>query len=168
MLGRKIVTSGDFNLLIEKVWCRTRTRLSPTTTKRLWGYLHEEVQPRPATLDALARFVGYRDYEAFTCAGKDIESNPIFSRHITDKDIAIGQHLCLMWKPGRRIVARHDGEGNFTIVESEKSKLHVGDTFTCRLVIEREPLYINNVVHDNEQAACYIAGRDGGIIFEVL
>lgn len=122
-MGQKITTSGDFNMMIEKVWRRTHTRLSPTTTKRIWGYLHEEVQPRLATLDALARFAGYRDYEAFTSVGGEVESNPILTRHITDKDIDIGQHLCLVWKPGRRIVARHEGEGNFTVVESEKSKL---------------------------------------------
>ncbi len=61
-VGRTIRTPLDFEWLSEKIFERTSERLSPTTLKRLFGYLNECVKPRNVTLDILARFVGYKDY----------------------------------------------------------------------------------------------------------
>ena len=66
LMGRKLIEARDFEQLSNQIFLHTRDRLSPTTLKRLWGYLrHEEVQTRQHTLDVLARFVGYKNYEAF-------------------------------------------------------------------------------------------------------
>ena len=66
ILGHQLKEARDFEQLSHLLLSHTRERLSPTTLKRLWGYLkNEEVQTRPHTLDVLARFVGYRSYEDF-------------------------------------------------------------------------------------------------------
>ena len=36
--------------------------VSPSTLKRLWGYVGMQVSPRKATLDAMAEYVGFRDF----------------------------------------------------------------------------------------------------------
>ena len=66
MLGRQLKEARDFEQLSHLLLSHTRERLSPTTLKRFWGYLkNEEVQTRPHTLDVLACFVGYKDFEDF-------------------------------------------------------------------------------------------------------
>ena len=64
IFGHPLKETRDFDELSHLLLSHTRERLSPTTLKRLWGYLkNEEVQTRPHTLDVLARFVGYKSYE---------------------------------------------------------------------------------------------------------
>ena len=66
MVGHQISTSKEFDELSELILKHTKVRLSPTTLKRIWGYLrNEEVEPRMLTLSTLARFVGYKSYDAF-------------------------------------------------------------------------------------------------------
>ena len=65
-IGRQLTEARDFEQLSHLLFTHTRERLSPTTLKRFWGYLkNEKVQTRPHTLDVLARFVGYKNYEDF-------------------------------------------------------------------------------------------------------
>lgn len=43
--------------------------------KRFWGYLkNEKVQTWPHTLDVLARFVGYKDYEDFCAQAERLDA----------------------------------------------------------------------------------------------
>ena len=78
-LGRKMQTNKDFDCLSDSVYDQTHAKISTTTLKRIWGYLSEGVTPRRYTLDQLAHFVGYDDFDAF-CASletdKAPESNP--------------------------------------------------------------------------------------------
>ena len=78
-LGRRMQTNKDFDCLADSIYEKTHAKISTTTLKRLWGYLSEGVTPRRYTLDQLAHFVGYDDFDAF-CASletdKAPESNP--------------------------------------------------------------------------------------------
>ena len=77
MMGRHLKEARDFEELSELLSSHTRERLSPTTLKRLWGYLHnEEVQTRRYTLDILARLVGFHDYEDFLSRADGLDEPP--------------------------------------------------------------------------------------------
>ena len=54
---------------------QTHAKISTTTLKRIWGYLSEGVTPRRYTLDQLARFIGYDDFDAF-CASLETDNKP--------------------------------------------------------------------------------------------
>ena len=64
--GRKMQTNKDFDCLSDSVYDQTHAKISTTTLKRIWGYLSEGVTPRRYTLDQLARFIGYDDFDAFS------------------------------------------------------------------------------------------------------
>ena len=55
-------TNADFEGLSEKILAETGVSLSTSTLKRLWGRVKYDSTPQAATLNALARFVGYDDY----------------------------------------------------------------------------------------------------------
>ena len=63
-MGRAMQSPLDFKWLSERIFERVHETLSPTTLMRLWGY-RTGVVPRQATLDILARFLGYADYREF-------------------------------------------------------------------------------------------------------
>ena len=64
VIGQPVKTPKDFTLLAEKIFRRIHVQISPTTLKRLWGYLNEPVAPRPSTLNYLAQFLGLFVYGA--------------------------------------------------------------------------------------------------------
>lgn len=64
--GQEIKTPKDFENLSLAVSDCTKDYISATTLKRMWGYLTEPVTPRRTTLDVLAQYVGYKDWDAFT------------------------------------------------------------------------------------------------------
>lgn len=74
-LGRKMQTNKDFDCLSDSVYDQTHAKISTTTLKRIWGYLSEGVTPRRYTLDQLARFIGYDDFDAF-CASLETDNKP--------------------------------------------------------------------------------------------
>jgi len=171
ILGHQLKEARDFEQLSHLLLSHTRERLSPTTLKRLWGYLkNENVQTRPHTLDVLARFVGYRSYEDFctqTEQTDDVQSGIKAEHKIATEGLRRGQRLIITWLPDRKIVVRHKGNCLFEIMEANNTKLSVGDTFRCHLMIQHEPLYLDEVVHLGQPAVVYVAGQRDGVVVEI-
>lgn len=65
VVERKMKTPKDFEFLSECIFEKFHERISPTTLKRLWGYLPETTTPRKSTLDILSMFVGYDNWKNF-------------------------------------------------------------------------------------------------------
>ncbi len=64
-LDRKMRTPKDFKFLSDSILEKQNKTVSPTTLKRMWGYLSEPVTPRLSTLNILSQFVGYRNWRDF-------------------------------------------------------------------------------------------------------
>ncbi len=64
-VGRQMQTPKDFDYLSDCVFEECHQKISPTTLKRLWGYLSEVATPRISTLNILSQFAGYQDWESF-------------------------------------------------------------------------------------------------------
>ena len=171
ILGRQLTEARDFEQLSHLLLLHTRERLSPTTLKRFWGYLkNEKVQIRPHTLDVLARFVGYKNHEDFCAKAErsdEVQSGIKSEEKITTENMRRGQRLVITWRPDRRIVIRHLGNSQFEVIEAVNSKLSVGDAFRCHLMIQHEPLYLDEVVHQGLSAMVYVAGQKDGVVIEV-
>ena len=172
IIGHRLTSANEFEQLSHLLLSHTHERLSPTTLKRLWGYLkNEEVETRRHTLDVLSRFVGFGCYEDF-CAHlerlEEVQSGISIEERITTERMRLGQRLVITWRPNRRMVVRHLGSGQFEIVEATNTKLHVGDTFCCHLMIQHEPLYLDDLIHQGMPPMAYIAGQRNGAVIEVL
>jgi hypothetical protein len=74
--GRQMHTPKDFDFLSESIFEELHQKVSATTLKRLWGYLQESSAPRTSTLDLLAQYVGYADWDSF-CQQEDKPIEPI-------------------------------------------------------------------------------------------
>ena len=60
--GKILATTTDFeefSLYLEK---ETRGTISPSTLKRLYGYVSDNHKPRMVTLDILSQYIGHRNY----------------------------------------------------------------------------------------------------------
>ena len=169
VVGQQIKTPKDFKFLSERIYYRLHKTLSPTTLKRVWGYQLDEGPARPSTLDILCQFCGYRNWLDFASDSEQsvIQSRPVLNRCVYSDSLDMGDVLVLSWLPDRLCKIEYKGNHQFEVLQVENSKLRQGDTFSCDVFIENEPLSLYRLRRENQPEVCYSAGRRGGIRFEV-
>lgn len=171
---REMKTPRDFDWLSDEMRVKRGETVSPNTLKRLWGYLHPNANPRQFTLDCLARYIGYRDYGHFiTHESEGVKEEPTSEAVVGKKlnvlqDLAVRDRVLLTWTPGRMCTVRLLEKDLFVVEQSERTRLQAGNTFRCGLIIEGEPLYIDDLVQEGRTPIAYVCGKVGGIHFEVI
>lgn len=161
---RKMKTPTDFIFLSGAVFERTRETMSPTTLKRLWGYLDGADKTRNSTLEILSCFLGFEGWDHFVEEiDKDNGSDKVLSPHIDAKDLIVGDKLKVSWRPDRRCTFRYLDDLQFEVEAAENSKLKVGNTFYCSLFILGEPLYISRLVQGKNPPVDFVVGNKDGL-----
>ena len=166
-LERKIRTPNDFDYLSSMIWYRLHENLSPTTLKRLWGYIDGADSARRTTLCILSRFLGYADWEEYLAALEqrtDLESNTFNADGIRAENLREGNLVEVTWLPNRRCVFRYESGVHFTVIETVNSKLCAGDTFDAACFLVGQPMYLDNLVRDDNEPISYVAGSRSGLV----
>ncbi|MBP5487456.1 MAG: hypothetical protein J6Y06_07515 [Bacteroidales bacterium] len=162
--ANRLATTADFVRLSEEM----NDQVSPSTLKRLWGYVGMQVEPRQSTLDALASYSGFRDYRAFL---EDLKSSKMASSgyfnaaRLDAATLQVGDTFKIGWRPDRIVTLLYVGDNRFRVVNSEHSKLQAGDEFEAATIMKGFPLILPEITRKGEKTSSYIAGRDGGIVF---
>ncbi len=167
--GRRIETPQDFDYLSVCIFKRMRVPISVSTLKRVFGYVGGGVQPSRHTLNLLARYVGYEDYEHFCVSGGESVSQSQFfggTDVLRTETISVGARIRLTWRPDRVCVVRYLGDRRFEVEEAQQTKLSVGDVFSTMVFINYEPLYLD--IHSKEVPMVFVAGKKDGIMYELL
>ena len=63
--GRRMLTPKDFEFLRNSIYEECHEMVSISTLKRLWGYNRYDNTPRLSSLNPIARYVGFRDWDDF-------------------------------------------------------------------------------------------------------
>ena len=171
--GTRMRTPRDFDFLARSIFNETRNQLSPTTLKRLWGYLQEKENQtaRVSTLNILSRYIGYPDWETFCkfqATNGECESDFLPNNCLNVKSLLKGDSVRLMWQPDRCVTIQYIGLCMFRVVKSQNSKLFENDTFICERIVENAPLMLSNLIHDNGDPVNYICGKRGGVKYQVI
>lgn len=165
-ISRKVKTPADFDFLAGVVWERLHETISPTTLKRLWGYIDGADTTRNSTLNLLSKFIGYKDWDGFLKElenNDEIQSATILSRHILTQDLQPADMIEVGWQPNRYCLFRYLGNSVFKVEKSSNSKLKVGDTFMCNLFIMGEPLYMDNLIQEGKPPVAFVVGNKTGL-----
>ena len=167
---RKIRTPYDFEFLAGVIWERLHENISPTTLKRLWGYIDGADTTRRTTLCLLSQFLGFADWEAYVASlatRTDIESAAFEGEGIHINDLQPGDRVEVTWLPNRRCVFRYEGEAHFIVEEAANAKLHAGDTFDTTCFLVGKPMYLDNLQRDEvpstKESVSYVAGSKNGL-----
>lgn len=163
-MKRKMRTPNDFVFLSGAIFDRTRETMSPTTLKRLWGYIDGADQTRNITLDILSKFLGYHNWDDFVeKIGMESNSDEVLSPHIKAAELQVGDRVKVSWMPNRCCTFRCLGNEQFVVEEAKNSKLKEGNTFCCNLFILGEPLYISNLVQGSNPPMDFVVGNKDGL-----
>lgn len=171
-LDRRMVTPTDYDYLSLQISERVNRQVSPTTLKRVWGYVRdsgEDYKPGRYTATALAALVGYRDYEDFVTAYNkgEIQSAEYSGESLPVATLSAGERVVLQWSPERRCLLEYLGGNLFKVLEARNAKLKVADLVECAIFIQNAPAYFSRVIRDGHPQACYIAGSRTGIRWQL-
>lgn len=148
-LCRRIQSPKDFRFLSEQIYGQTRDIISPTTLKRLWGYLAEDVNPHESTLSILARFTGYASWNDFravlTRMNGQVNEQPLYAPAVMGSAMRRGGRLSIHWQPDSHLILVCLGNSRFEVCESCHSLLGKGDTLDIGLAFRGKPLYVTNI-----------------------
>ncbi len=164
--GRRLQTSADFEALSVVVEHESGELISSSTLKRLWGYVTLKPTPRISTLNVLSRYIGKRDFSAFKQSILDdghYVSNFFSVKKVCSSDLKKCAEVLIGWTPNRLVTLRYDGDGNYTVLKSENSKLLEGDKFQAEAFMVGYPLYIPRILRNGEYTLPYIAGTQEGL-----
>ena len=160
-------TTKDFENLHWQMQERIHDTISTSTIKRLWGYIDSYETIREETLDVLCRFIGFPDYQTFVADYCQIDSEQtshrIVSSTLSINEIQISDCLVIEWNPNRRLLLNYNGNGIFEVIGAQNSKIVVGDTFHCTRFTMNQPLYIDNLIHEDMPPALFVIGKKGGL-----
>ena len=161
-----IATSNDFIFLSGEIQGRLNENLSVSTLKRLWGYVEGYTSVRPSTLDILARFTGFPDWETFVSDYCEVESvqssHRVVSESIYTKDLTVGDRLEIRWNPNRRCTLTYLGDNLLEVSESVNAKLKTGARFFCQRFTLNQPLYVDLLDNDGH-TELFVMGNKGGL-----
>lgn len=159
-------TSNDFIFLSGEIQGRLKETLSTSTLKRLWGYVEGYTTVRPYTLDILARFVGFPDWETFVsdyCEVDSVQSSHrVANPSLYANELTAGDQVEICWNPNRRCLLAYQGNSLFSVSESENAKLGAGETFLCERFTPNEPLYVHHICPDGNKEL-FVMGNKGGL-----
>jgi hypothetical protein len=156
--GRIPSTPADFGELSISILRATGERISPDTLCRIWGYKKGYSSVRQSTARVLEQY-----------AKANEESDFIHTIAIHADKCKIGDRVRIAWLPDRVCVLSYLGDYRWRVEEAVNCKLHVGDTFSCRVMAQGEELNVDHVVTANGTfEGYYMGGINGLTIVEKL
>ncbi len=143
---------------------KTGQTLSLNTVKRLVGVLPSDTTPRLSTLNIIANYLGYPDWQSLQAdtemQGSGFGENNIFKDMTT---LEQGAKVEIAWLPDRRLLLRHDGNGQYEVIKSENCKLLPGDLLTLSKLAIGFPFIADKVFRDGHPLGAYHAAEGAGI-----
>ena len=161
--------SADCEYLALDIESVTGEHIGVNTLKRLLGFIDDERDPRISTLDVIARYLGFDNWDVLSIY--DNKSNSSFessSEEIRVSELSEGQCVQISYLPDRRLVMAYQGNGHFLVQLSENSKLLAGDELSLTHIVQGYPLLVTEVIRDGKSLGPFTAGKAQGIRFKLL
>lgn len=164
--GRLLSTTTDFEEFSLALNRTIQQSISVSTLKRMWGYVNDTHKTRKFTLDILARYIGYENFDQFVAWLKtNTRYNSSFFNawQLTSEVLQCGQMVEIGWAPNRLIKLKYLGRSTFEVIASKNSKLMPGDRFVTGCFVMHQPLLVPYIMRDGENTKPFIAGRNSGL-----
>ena len=165
-VGQYLQSPADFQLLIQQIWEKQHAVLSLSTIKRLWGYVESNGAPRLSTLNTLAQFLGFADWNAYLVSLEQrggIESAIFTGEGIQTADLQAGDRIAVAWEPNRQCTFCYLGDNQFVVENSKNAKLQRGITFSAVRFMIGQPMYLDNIFLVDGTRTSYVAGTRHGL-----
>lgn len=162
-LGQPILYPSDCEYLRNDIFRHTKIFVGTTTIKRILGFVnpHCNYRPRRFTLDVIAHYLGFADYQTLLVsldpdAPKLSESSRPFI--IESRSLRTGSIVSVAWQGGS---IRFEAIGNecFRVIDVSDRKLVDAEIYSVKAFRCGMPLYLRSTV--TSQCVKILAGLGG-------
>ena len=163
--GHALTSAADCEWLALDFQTRCDRAISVNTLKRLLGFLsYDGSSFRQSTLDTIAAYLGFRDWQEAERAAKDHISAFGHNPAVLDVDkLSKGDRVTVTYAPDREIAFQYLDAERFVVAKSVNSKLSAGDTVVIRQFVLGYPLLVTEVIRDGRSLGPYTAAKIGGL-----
>ncbi len=161
-------TPSDFNALSTMIRCKTKDTISLSSIKRIWGYVNYGSFPSATTLNILARFNDYKNWEEYmlgNLSGDECETSEFISDYMVNVALLpVGETLKVVWGKDKWCKMVSLPDARFKVTGSENIKLQPGDIFSLHTLCVGLPFYAFDIHRGTERIAGYIGAKENGIL----
>lgn len=161
-------TPTEFNVLSHAIFLRTKTQISISSIKRLWGYVSYTGFPSKSTLNTLARFNDFKDWETFLQEyslpknGSD-SSSFVDGSIINSSKLTVGDRVLLRWEEIKGCSLEYISYLRFRVIDAENIKLQKDDICVVSSICVGFPLFVSNIQRGQSIIPAYVGAKKGGI-----
>ena len=165
-VGLDMAKSSDFDTLSQAIIDATGENLSVNTLKRLFGFKTDKVVPRLSTMDIIAQYLGYPDYDSLI---KDLGDDADISLFtpidcLEVKQLEKGTQIRVSYDPNRVFFLTYLGECQFIVNDIEGSKnIRKGDLLTITQLAVGHRFVVAHVVRDGMDLGGYESAKFKGV-----
>lgn len=160
---------SDCEFLALDIESKTGEHIGVNTVKRLLGLITDERQPRISTLDVIARYLGFYNWDVLsTCASCSNSSFDSSAEEIRVGELSIGNYVQINYLPDRQVEMEYLGANRFRVRKSINSKLYEGDELIITHIVEGYPLLVCEVIREGRSMGSFTAGKAHGVHFKNL
>ena len=162
--GKPIRYAKDCEVLAVSIHAFTGEKISCSTVKRLFGLIESDNEPRLYTLDIVAQYLGYINYDHLLQ-----EFNPNKSglsemlETINTSDLKLGDTIQFKYAPNRFIAANYMEDCIFKIVDSNDPKIQKNELLVFNNVGRYLPLFASWRSPVNGNIKNIVLGKISGI-----
>ncbi len=162
--GKEIRYPSDCEHLAYDIEKCTGQHVGVNTLKRLLGYIEGVKEPRLYTLDTIARYLQFKNWDELV-AGLNQSGNSDFSsiEEIELNNLIAGNKVQFTYAPDREVVLEFVEKNRFIVIASQNSKLQPGDMLEVNHFVLHYPLLVNNVLRNGASLGKFTAGTVSGI-----
>lgn len=142
---------------------KTGERLGENTLKRVLGLLDDERAPHKHTLDTLARYLGYRNWNQLDSSMSPGDSGFAAKDGFLSAELTPGQRIVFTYAPDREVEIEYQGNSRYSVISSNGSSLKPGDMMEMGGLHCSFPLVASAVIRDGRDLGQYHAAEKLGI-----
>lgn len=163
-LGKMIRYHSDLEYLCVEIEKQTKQKISLNTLKRLFGFITGVSEPRLYTLDTIALYLGYTNWDVYLLS-LDQSGNSGFNslQEIRIESLPLASVIEFEYDPDRVVQVKFEGQNHFKVVSAKNSKLQENDLVEITHFVLNYPLVILNVLRDGKSMGRFTAGKVGGL-----
>lgn len=165
-VGLDMTSSAHFDALAQHIKDKTNESLGVNTLKRLFGFKTEKVSPRLSTMDIIARYLDFTDYQTLVKElGEDADIS-VFTpiEGIEVQNLEKGAQVRIAYDPNRVFEMTYLGDFKFLVNLAEGSKnILKGDILTITQLALGHRFVASHVVRDNLDLGAYESAKFKGL-----
>lgn len=161
--GLRLYDGTSLNLLIDKIAEQEHEIIGLNTMKRLMGHIRDEREPRLSTLNIIAHYLGFENWDVMTKAIRGVNSDFDDNTSLASFSVPEGALVEYTYLPDRKVTLRHQTGSTYVVEHNENSKLREGDVVEVSIFVLHLPLLFSDVVRDGQSLGSYTAAKLTGL-----